>query len=502
MFVRKKKNQSGSVSIQIIQKQQGKYTVIKTLGSSSEEEEIDRLFKRAQESIPRLFNQITLFDDPSNLPRVDELSNDDIRVAGPELVFGKIFNHIGFNQIPDSLFKDLVISRITHPGSKLQLSEYLRENNRKEISADNIYYFMDKLNSKYKHQVEDISFTYTRKLLNGKIGIVFYDMTTIYFESSQPDELRMTGFSKDGKHQHPQIFLGLLVGRNGYPIGYDIFEGSIYEGHTLIPILEKFEKRFKFEKPIVVADAGLLSSENISTLTKNGYTFILGGRIKNEANTIKKEIEKVGFTDGHIVKIKKPDNTVLFVSYSDTRARKDKANRDRGLKRLEKSLNTGRLTKSNINNRGYNKYLKMEGELSIKIDYTKFENDCIWDGLKGYITNTKLNGEQVIDSYNNLWKIEKAFRISKTDLKIRPIYHRIRERIEAHICISFVSYVLFKDLERILTLNTNISIKKAIKAINKMYEIVVPLPGERIHTIRLKNNETQKQIIELIEANF
>ncbi len=502
MFVRKKKNQSGSVSIQIIQKQQGKYTVIKTLGSSSEEEEIDRLFKRAQEYIPRLFNQITLFDDPSNLPRVDELSNDDIRVAGPELVFGKIFNHIGFNQIPDSLFKDLVISRITHPGSKLQLSEYLRENNRKEISADNIYYFMDKLNSKYKHQVEDISFTYTRKLLNGKIGIVFYDMTTIYFESSQPDELRMTGFSKDGKHQHPQIFLGLLVGRNGYPIGYDIFEGSIYEGHTLIPILEKFEKRFKFEKPIVVADAGLLSSENISTLTKNGYTFILGGRIKNEANTIKKEIEKVGFTDGHIVKIQKPDNTVLFVSYSDTRARKDKANRDRGLKRLEKSLNTGRLTKSNINNRGYNKYLKMEGELSIKIDYTKFENDCIWDGLKGYITNSKLNGEQVIDSYNNLWKIEKAFRISKTDLKIRPIYHRIRERIEAHICISFVSYVLFKDLERILTLNTNISIKKAIKAINKMHEIVVPLPGERIHTIRLKNNETQKQIIELIEANF
>ena len=492
----------GNVSIQIIQKQQGRYTVIKTLGSSSEEEEIDRLFKRAQESIPRLFNQITLFDDPTNLPRVDELSNDDIRVAGPELIFGKIFNHIGFNQIPDSLFKDLVISRITHPGSKLQLSEYLRENNRKEISVDNIYYFLDKLNSKYKHQVEDISFTYTRKLLNGKIGIVFYDMTTIYFESSQPDELRMTGFSKDGKHQHPQIFLGLLVGRNGYPIGYDIFEGSIYEGHTLIPILEKFEKRFKFEKPIVVADAGLLSSENISTLTKSGYTFILGGRIKNEAKTIKKEIEKVGFTDGHIVKLQKPDNTVLFVSYSDTRARKDKANRDRGLKRLEKSLNAGRLTKSNINNRGYNKYLKMEGELSIKIDYTKFENDCIWDGLKGYITNTTLNGEQVIDSYNNLWKIEKVFRISKTDLKIRPIYHRIRERIEAHICISFVSYVLFKDLERILTLNTNISIKKAIKAINKMYEIVVPLPGERIHTIRLKNNETQKQIIELIEANF
>jgi len=502
MFIRKKKNRSGSVSIQIIQKQQGNYTVIKTLGSSKEEEEIDRLYRQAQEAIPRLFNQITLFDEPPNLPRVDELSNDDIRIVGPELVFGKIFNHIGFNQIPDQLFKDLVISRITHPGSKLQLSEYLRENNRKEISADNIYYFLDKLNSRYKHQVEDISFAYTRKLLNGKIGIVFYDMTTIYFESSHPDELRMTGFSKDGKHQHPQIFLGLLVGRNGYPIGYDIFEGGIYEGHTLIPILEKFEKRFKFEKPIVVADAGLLSSNNISILTKRGYTFILGARIKNETNTIKKQIEEINFTDGYITKLPKADNIILYVSYSNTRAGKDKANRERGLKRLEKSLNSGRLTKSNINNRGYNKYLKMEGELSIKIDYDKFESDRKWDGLKGYLTNTKLDGKQVIDSYNNLWKIEKAFRISKTDLKIRPIYHRLKERIEAHICISFVSYVLFKDLERLLLLNTNVSINKAIKAINKMYEIIIPLPGERHRTIRLKNNATQQQIIELIEKNY
>jgi len=502
MFVRKKRNRSGSVSIQIIQKQQGKYCVIKTLGSSKEEQEIDRLYKQAQDAIPRLFNQITLFDDPPNLPRVDELSNDDIRIVGPELIFGKIFNYIGFNKIPDQLFKDLVISRITHPGSKLQLSEYLRENNRKEISADNIYYFLDKLNSKYKYQIEDISFTYTSKLLKGKIGIVFYDMTTIYFESSQPDELRKTGFSKDGKHHHPQIFLGLLVGRNGYPIGYDIFEGSIYEGHTLIPVIEKFEKRFNFDKPIVVADAGLLSKDNISTLTKRGYTFILGARIKNEANIIKIEIEKISFSDGYIAKLQKPDKTILYVSYSDTRAKKDKANRERGLKRLEKSLNAGRLTKSNINNRGYNKYLKMEGELSIKIDYDKFENDSQWDGLKGYITNTGLDGKQVIENYNNLWKIEKAFRISKTDLKIRPVFHRLRERIEAHICISFVSYVLFKDLERILLQNSNISVKKAIKEINKMYEIIVRMPGDRIHTIKLKNNEVQQQIIELMEANF
>ena len=106
MFVRKKRNRSGSISIQIIQKQHGKYVVIRTLGTSEDEKEIDRLFKQAQEAIPRLFNQITLFDDPLTLPRVDELNNDDIRVIGPELIFGKIFDHIGYNQIPDQLFRD------------------------------------------------------------------------------------------------------------------------------------------------------------------------------------------------------------------------------------------------------------------------------------------------------------------------------------------------------------------------------------------------------------
>lgn len=502
MFIRKKKNRSGNISVQIIQKQQGKYVVIKTLGTSGDEEEIDRLYKQAQEAIPRLFNQITLFDDPVSLPRVDEIGNDDIRVVGPELVFGRIFDHIGFNRIPDQLFRDLVISRITHPGSKLELSEYLRENNRQDISADNIYYFLDKLNFKYKHQVEDISFAHTRKLLNGRIGVVFYDMTTIYFESSQPDELRMTGFSKDGKHQLPQIFLGLLVGQNGYPIGYDIFEGGIYEGHTLIPVLEKFEKRFDFEKPVVVADAGLLSKDNISALQDNEYGFILGARIKNESKSIKEKIIATEWKDGHTIRLKKDKRQYLVVSYSESRAAKDLHNRERGLNRLEKSLKRGKLTKANINNRGYNKYLKLTGDVNIEIDYTKFKNDQLWDGLKGYVTNTSIPSKQVIDSYNNLWKIEKAFRISKTDLKIRPIYHRIRERIEAHICISFVSYVLYKDLERVLSRYTDISMKKAIKQIKRMQEIMVKLPGNRIHKIKLKNNELQQKILDAIDEAF
>ena len=496
MFVRKKKNRSGSISIQIIKKIDRVNKVIKTIGSSSDPAEIARLYHKALYEMPRLYGA-TLFDPPVK-PEISELTNDNIRVVGPELVFSKIFNHIGLNVIKDGLFKDLCISRITHPGSKLNLSLYLQENNKADVSVDRIYYFMDRLNSTYKQQIEEISFQYTKKVLGGKIGIVFYDMTTIYFESSQPDELKETGFSKDGKHQHPQIFLGLLVGSDGYPIGYDIFQGGTYEGHTLIPIIEKFEKRFNLDKPIVVADAGLLSNKNIEALKASGYTFILGARIKNESNAIKEQIKGLNLQDGDITKIQKQDETVLFISYSGKRAKKDLSNRERGLKRLEKCLKAGRLTKSNINNREYNKYLKMKGEININIDYQKFKNDSIWDGLKGYITNTNLTGTEVIDNYNNLWKIEKAFRVSKTDLKIRPIYHRLHDRIEAHICISFVSYLLHKELEKALIKNNSgISINKAIKAINRMYEIVVDHKR-----ILLKNNETQQKIIEVVNSTF
>ena len=144
----------------------------------------------------------------------------------------------------------------------------------------------------------------------------------------------------------------------------------------------------------------------------------------------------------------------------------------------------------------------MEGEVSISINYEKYDDDCKWDGLKGYITNTVLDGKEVIDNYNNLWKIEKAFRISKTDLKIRPIYHRLRERIEAHICISFVSYILYKELERVLTEHIpKISINKAIEQINRMHEININQNGTMI-PIRLKNNIVQQQICEIILSEF
>ncbi len=507
MFLRKVNNRSGSISVQIISKSRGKYKVVKTIGSGKTEQDVQRLWYLGKQEIERISMPAKLFVSETDTI-VDSifatLSNASIRVVGPELIFGKIYDKIGFNQIKEDLFRHLVISRLAFPLSKLKTIEYLYRYQGISLNIDRIYRFLDKLNNHLKDKIERISFEHTKKILKGKISVVFYDMTTLYFEASDEDDLRKTGFSKDGKHSNPQIFLGLLVGLGGYAIGYDIFEGNTYEGHTLIPFLDKISKKFNLQKPIIVADSGLLSKSNIKALAEQHYEYIIGARIKNESTFIKDKILEAKLKDGQTINIKKEKNVRVIISYSDKRARKDAHNRERGLKRLEKRINLGKLTKSNINNRGYNKYLKLEGEILIEIDYEKYNKDSEWDGLKGYITNSKLSNKQIIENYGNLWHIEKAFRMSKTDLKIRPIYHRLLNRIEAHICISFTAYAVYKELERILRKEkSKISLEKAKELTHNMYEITYTLPDSK-HTKSklLKMDDDQAEIFQIVAKNL
>jgi len=265
-----------------------------------------------------------------------------------------------------------------------------------------------------------------------------------------------------------------LVSVDGYPLAFNIFEGNKFEGHTMLPVLDKFKETFNLDKLVIVADSGLLSSKNIEELQTKGYEFILGARIKNEKQDIKEKILSFTLKNGESAIIEKDDNLRLIISYSDKRASKDKHNRERGLARLEKQLKSGKLTKSNINKRGYNKYLKMDGEIRISIDKEKFDFDAKWDGLKGYITNTSLTKDEIIENYGHLWKIEKAFRVSKHDLKIRPIYHQLQRRIETHIIISFVAYKIYKELERQLkNKKSSLSPEKAIDIAKTIYQIEI-----------------------------
>jgi len=502
MFIRKNKNRSGSVSIQIISKRKGSYKVVKTVGCAKTKREEELLELLARTELERLQGMQSLFVEHDDLVVenfVNSIANNHLRVVGSELILGKIYQKFNF---PDdgccNYFRNLVLCRLVYPGSKLKTVDYFRQHLNTDVSVHTIYRFLDELNANQKPQIEQLTFEHTRKMLKGKISVAFYDMTTLYFEASEEDDYRIPGFNKDGKHQQPQIMIGLLVGKYGYPIGYQIFEGNTSETKTLIPVLEAFQKKFNIEKPIIVADAALLSQKNINALVGNKYEYILGGRIKNETKEIKAKTLALDVKENKPNELKHK-NGRLIVSFSEKRAYNDKKNRDKGLKRLEKRVASGKLTKEHINNRGYNKYLKLSGEIDVKIDYDKYEADKVWDGLKGYMTNTHLSRNDVIRNYGQLWQIEKAFRISKTDLRIRPIYHRLKERIEAHICICFTAYAIYKELEQLLKANKiDLSAEKAIEQIREIRQLQYTLPKSRlVKTKVLQPTELQEILLNM-----
>lgn len=502
MFIRKNKNRSGSVSIQICQKVNRSNRVLKTVGIANSSREEELLMMLAKTQMEHMQGTLELFAEHDDLVVenfVNQLSGGDFQQVGPEHVLGGIYQHIGY---PDdgscAYFKALVLCRLVYPGSKLKTTHYFSRHLNLDVSVYTIYRFLDELSSELKTRIEELTFAHTTRITGGRIAVVFYDMTSLYFEASSEDDFRLSGFSKDGKHSHPQILIGLLVTAQGYPVGYQLFEGNTAETKTLIPVLEAFQKRFNLQKPIVVADSALLSQKNIDALCEGGYRYILGGRLKNESDPVKQRILQLSVEQGKPTEIAHR-NGRLIVTYSPKRAKKDAMNRQKGLARLQKRVASGKLTKQHINNRGYNKYLNLEGQALISIDYQRFEADQVWDGLKGYVTNTALTAEEVTGHYHHLWHIEKAFRISKTDLRIRPVYHRLRNRIEAHICICFAAYTVYKELERLLQANQiHMSAEKAIEEIKEIRQLSYCLPKSKtIKTKLLKPTPTQEKLLNL-----
>lgn len=493
MFVRQKKNKSGVISVQIVSKARGVYKVAKTIGSSKDVLQVNQFVLAGRLWIQQNSGVQFLDFENKDLLLEELLANiTQIRISGTELILGKIFADIGFNSIKDELFRKLVLARICYPVSKLKTVDYLRRYENYSTTEDLIYLYLDKLHAVHKRMVQDISYQHTLQVLGNRIQAVFYDVTTLYFEIESEDELRRTGFSKDGKHQQPQVVLGLLVSKGGYPLAYEIFKGNKFEGDTMMPVLNLFKRKYKFKTLTVVADAGLLSNKNIQALQNNNYEYILGARIKNETTSIKQQILSLNMANGSSSEIIKDNVSKLIVSYSDTRARKDNYNRERGIKKLQKQIDTGRLTKAQINNKGYNKFLKLNGALEVKLNKAKVTEDKKWDGLKGYITNTSQAKEEIIENYKHLWNIEKAFRISKNEIKIRPVYHYKNERIQAHICLSFVAYKVYKELERQLKeKEAGYSVDKAIEIAKTIYTIQGLKPGskELFEKVMLINDE-------------
>lgn len=502
MYWRKKKNKSGVISIQVIDKSSGKYKLIKTIGSSDNQAEIDRLSAQAQEFINSYGGQqqlnFVLGDDQRYFDSIYE-NIQQVQLLGPEMVLGKLFDQIGFNVIKEELFRHLVIARLIYPVSKLKTIDYLQKYKGITLHVNDIYRYMDKLHARQIKQVQQINFEHTIRLLGGKLTVVFYDVTTLYFEAPDEDDFRKTGYSKDGKHNLPQIVLGLLVSEKGYPLDYEVFEGDKFEGHTMLPVIEAFKRKYEMQQLIVIADAGLMSNKNITALLERQYDFIIGARIKNESRHVQQQILSLHLKSDESAEIRRGELLRIIIHYSETRAHKDAHNRNKGMERLKKLLASGKLTKKHINNKGYNKYLKLEGEVKIIIDEEKFKDDSKWDGLKGYLTNTGLAKETVIAFYRQLWQIEKTFRITKTDLRVRPIYHFKRQRIEAHICISFAACKLYKELERQLKeKQSGLSAEKALDILKTIFGLTIKLPqSKETRVMLLDKTEEQKNLLSL-----
>jgi transposase len=510
MYVRKKKNPSGVVSIQVIDKSSGKYKVYKTIGSSSDEKTITELYNQGKKWIAAYSGDCDMFalhaQKEEEQQTVDYLlSNiENILLNGTQLILTQVFSIIGFDVIEDEILKHLVVARLCQPLSKTGTVDYLKSYFDEDVMLHKIYRYLDKLNDTQKDTIQKISVEHTRKVIGGKIELVFYDVTTLYFETDIGDDLRKTGFSKDGKHSQPQVVLGLLVSEGGYPLAYSIHEGSKYEGHTMLPVIEEFTARFNLTDFIIVADSGLMTNENITLLEEKNYKYILGARIKNEGKAATYWILSQNKTDGTFYEYQKSEKCRLIVGYSEKRAKKDVYNREKGIRRLEKDFKSGTITKDKINKRGYNKFLEISSGVEVKIKYEKIKEDEKWDGLKGYITNTALSANMIYEQYSGLWQIERAFRISKGTLGLRPMFHFTKKRIEAHVCICFIAYKVYKELERILKAsNINFSVNSVLNIAKTVttLKIKLPISGETL-TKTMLLTEKHKSIAMLFDKYF
>lgn len=456
--------------------------IIRHVGLAMDEQELEQL-KSLAESIKiklEAGNQQLLFS-PENLANLkislpNQITDDDYKVnlknlkeeqrtvSGIHDVYGSLFDSLGYQDIIENparnksivkMLRDITMARIANPKSKRASVDMLEEDFGITLNLERVYQMMDKLDDSAIDKLNDLTYKNTAGLFQEKIDIIFFDCTTIYFETFTEDEFRRNGYSKDLKFNQPQVLLALIVTKEGLPIGYQSFEGSTYEGHTLIPALKRLGERYNLDKIVFVADAGMMNEKNLQELEKEEFEYIVGSRLKNLPQKLQEQIlDQSNYTpiketeDIYRIGQFEYNNRKLIVNYSGKRARKDVIDRQKAIEKLRKKLSGKTNPKQYLSNYGNRKYLKIEGDARIELNEEKIKAASRWDGLHGVITNAKsLTQYEILKQYNNLWEVENAFRVTKHDLKVRPVFHWKPRRVKAHLAISFIAYSLVKQLE-------------------------------------------------------
>lgn len=391
------------------------------------------------------------------LVNIKNLREESRIITGIQELYGRIYEEIGFNKLFSNrqqgsrrkLFHT-VMARISEPLSKRATVERLSMDYGVNMKLQSVYEMMDNLDEKKIEHLKDIASSAVQGILKSKVDILFYDCTTLYFESFVEDGFKEFGYSKDHKFNQGQVVLSLIVSQEGLPIGYEVYPGSRYEGHTVIDAIESIEKRYEVNRVVFVADSGMVNDTNKRELESRGIRYILGARMKNMPDKIKSEIltiEKSQDKELTVKEVKLNGKRRLIVTHRAERARKDKYDRDKWLEKLKKKMQSSKNPKSLLSNFGYKSIIDVSKDSVYSINQEKLEYLSIWDGLHGIITNDEsLTHEEIIRQYSLLWQIESCFRVSKHDLRIRPIYHWTERRIRAHIAICFIALVCVRIL--------------------------------------------------------
>lgn len=401
--------------------------------------------------------------------------------------------------------KLMVINRLIDPKSKLAIDHWKKNIHfdSDDIKLENLYRSLDVL-AENKEQLEESLYDTSLTLFKPEIKLVFYDLTTAYFESQAPDELRKFGYSKDNKTDCTQVVIGMILSKDGLPLGYELFPGNQNEGKTVMKMLDKLHLRYKISKLVFVGDRGLLSKKVLNDIEKAGYEYIVAAKLKS----LSKEHHEKILDRSHYRKVGEElwlsemeiDGKRLVLGYNGVRARRDKATRDEIIRKLEKRA--GIDSPKKLMNSYYSRFLKV-GKAKVELDKNRIESDSRWDGFFGYYTNNHtLTQEEVLESYRLLWQVEDSFRHLKSTLSLRPMFHWSEKRIQGHIMMCFLSFYILKIFERGLReKGLEISVQKALEEITEIRTVKVR-DKNRIYTARTNIEGLKTKILRAFHSNI
>lgn len=502
MYIRKLKSRNGNLQIQVVQKTGRQNKVVSHFGTARNELELNELINLAKQFIENQrikSGKLSLFDNRYSISDMaDILSKFCIRRVLDSVTFNFFYHFyqvLNFDKIGNKSFADLVIARIIYPVSKAKTRDFLESKLNKYYSLSSLYRLMGEVyNLDFQNQLEEKMTTFVRSF-SPTISVLFFDVTTLYYESFDEDDLRKFGFSKDNKANQPQLIVTLTVTADGFPLHLRVFPGNKFEGHLMLPCIKEMVKKHKLNDFVVVADSAMVSHVNMEELEKEKLSYIVGARLGNLPTNIWRQIITVPKIDGTTKRFDFGNKRILIVSYSQKRANKDRSDREKQLKRAQFALNNPSVVSKRF------KFLKKIQNHDLELNTENVAKSQLLEGLKGYLTNAvSLTDEEIIVKYSQLWQVEKSFRISKSDLKARPVFHTVKERIEAHLTIVFASLAIIRLVEK----TTNKSVQKVLWLLDQVKEVVMEnmVSREQISKYSEIENMETKDLLKLAKLNW